>query len=156
MNKTDECIYIGYDSTNFNTYAQGIELADYGHPKVDEGLPQYNLAYGVNQIDSTPLFYQLYDGSVIDNSELEVMIEEANEFGYKHIGFLMDRGYISEKNIKLLRNKGYEYILMMKQNQKICQEIINEYGLKLQSLEGYYIDEHDICGTTVKKETRRC
>lgn len=63
----------------------------------------------------------------------------------------MDRGYISEKNIKLLRNKGYEYILMMKQNQKICQEIINEYGLKLQSLEGYYIDEHDICGTTVKK-----
>lgn len=87
LNKTDECIYIGYDSTNFNTYAQGIELADYGHPKVDEGLPQYNLAYGVNQIDSTPLFYQLYDGSVIDNSELEVMIEEANEFGYKHIGF---------------------------------------------------------------------
>lgn len=152
LNKTNECIYIGYDSTNFNTYAQGIELADYGHPKVDEGLPQYNLAYGVNQIDSTPLFYQLYDGSVIDNSELEVMIEEANEFGYKHMGFLMDRGYISEKNIKLLRNKGYEYILMMKQNQKICQEIIDEYGLKLQSLEGYYIDEHDICGTTVKKE----
>ena len=36
--------------------------------------------------------------------------------------------YISEKNIKALRTKGYEYILMMKQNQRICKEIIEEYG----------------------------
>lgn len=38
MNNTKECIYVGYDSTNFNTNAYGIELADYGHPKVGEGL----------------------------------------------------------------------------------------------------------------------
>ena len=152
MNKTIECIYIGYDSTNFNTSAQGIELADYGHPKVDEGLPQYNLAYAVKQIDSTPLFYELNDGSVIDNTELEIMLEEAKEYGYEKIGILMDRGYISEKNIKMLRNKGYEYILMMKQNQTICQEIIKEYGAAIQSLEGYYISEHEVYGTTVKKE----
>ncbi len=152
MHKTKECIYIGYDSTNFNTNAQGIELADYGHPKVDEGLPQYNLAYAVKQTDSTPLFYELYDGSVIDNTELEIMLEEAKEYGYEKIGLLMDRGYISEKNIKMLRDKGYEYILMMKQNQAICQEIIKEYGAVVQSLEGYYISEHEVYGTTVKKE----
>ena len=64
----------------------------------------------------------------------------------------MDRGYISEKNIKALRAKGYEYILMMKQNQNICQEIIEEYGAAVQSLEGYYIGEHGVYGTTVKKE----
>lgn len=152
MNKTNECIYIGYDSTNFNTNAQGIELADYGHPKVDEGLPQYNLAYAVKQTDSTPLFYELYDGSVIDNTELEIMLEEAKEYGYKKLGLLMDRGYISEKNIKMLRNKGYEYILMMKQNQTICQEIIKEYGAVVQSLEGYYISEHEVYGATVRKK----
>ncbi len=64
----------------------------------------------------------------------------------------MDRGYISEKNIKALRTKGYEYILMMKQNQRICQEIIEEYGAVVQSLEGYYIGEHGVYGTTVKKQ----
>ena len=148
MKNTKECIYVGYDSTNFNTNAYGIELADYGHPKVDEGLPQYNLAYAVNQKDSTPLFYELYDGSVIDNTELEIMLEEAKEFGHEKLGVLMDRGYISEKNIKALRTKGYEYILMMKQNQRICQEIIEEYGAAVQSLEGYYIGEHGVYGTT--------
>ena len=152
MNTTKECIYVGYDSTNFNTNAYGIELADYGHPKVDEGLPQYNLAYAVKQSDSTPLFYELYDGSVIDNTELEIMLEEAKEFGHEKIGILMDRGYISEKNVKALRDKGYEYILMMKQNQKICQEIMEEYGPAVQALEGYYISEHEVYGMTVKKE----
>ncbi|WP_270512266.1 transposase [Holdemanella biformis] len=152
MNNTKECIYVGYDSTNFNTNAYGIELADYGHPKVDEGLPQYNLAYAVNQKDSTPLFYELYDGSVIDNTELEIMLEEAKEYGHEKLGVLMDRGYISEKNIKALRTKGYEYILMMKQNQRICQEITEEYGAAVQSLEGYYIGEHGVYGTTVKKQ----
>lgn len=151
INQTEECIYLGYDSTNFNTHSKGIELADYGHPKVDEGLPQYNLSYSVKQEDSTPLFYELYDGSVIDNTQMQVMVEEARDYGYEKIGFLMDRGYISEKNIKALRRKGYEYIMMLKQNQKICQEIIEEYGLKLQSLEGYYLDEHSLYGTSVKK-----
>ena len=151
INQTEECIYLGYDSTNFNTHSKGIELADYGHPKVDEGLPQYNLSYSVKQEDSTPLFYELYDGSIIDNTQMQVMAEEARDYGYEKIGFLMDRGYISEKNIKALRRKGYEYIMMLKQNQKICQEIIEEYGLKLQSLEGYYLDEHSLYGTSVKK-----
>ena len=61
------CIYIGYDSTNINTCTSGIENADYGHPKIDEGLPQFNLSYAVSQEDSTPRFYELYDGSVVDN-----------------------------------------------------------------------------------------
>ena len=152
INRTEECIYLGYDSTNFNTYSKGIELADYGHPKVDEGLPQYNLSYSVKQEDSTPLFYELYDGSVIDNTQMQVMVEEARDYGYEKIGFLMDRGYISEKNIRALRRKGYEYIMMLKQNQKICQEIIKEYGPTLQSLEGYYLDAHGLYGMSVKKE----
>ena len=81
-------------------------MADYGHPKVDEGLPQYNLAYAVNQKDSTPLFYELYDGSVIDNTELEIMLEEAKEYGHEKLGVLMDRGYISGKEYKGIENKG--------------------------------------------------
>ena len=152
INQTEECIYLGYDSTNFNTHSKGIELADYGHPKVDEGLPQYNLSYSVKQEDSTPLFYELYDGSVIDNTQMQMMVEEAKDYGYKKIGFLMDRGYISEKNIKALRRKGYEYIMMLKQNQRICQEIIEEYRPSLQSLEGYYLDGHGLYGMSVKKE----
>ena len=147
-----ECIYLGYDSTNMNTYASGIELADYGHPKVDEGLPQFNLSYMVSQEDSTPLFYELYEGSIIDNTQLVMMVEKAQEYGYKKVGLLLDRGYISEKNLIKMRSKGYEFILMLKQNQKICQELIQEYGAVIRNMEGFYLSEQDVCGCTVQKK----
>lgn len=150
--KTEEYIYLNYDSTNFNTYATGIELADYGHPKVDEGLPQFNLSYSVRQEDSMPLFYELYDGSVIDNTQLLAMLGLAEEYGYEKIGFILDRGYISKRNVQSMRRKGYSYILMLKGNQNICQEVMKEYGAAVKSLEGYYIEEHDVYGTTVQTQ----
>lgn len=79
-------------------------MADYGHPKVDEGLPQYNLAYAVNQKDSTPLFYELYDGSVIDNTELEIMLEEARVWTRKVRGINGSWIYLG-KEYKGIENK---------------------------------------------------
>lgn len=152
LNHNEDCIYLGYDSTNFNTYSQGIEIADYGHSKVDEGLPQYNLSYALRQEDSRPLFYELYDGSVIDNTQFMIMAETAQMYGYEKIGFLMDRGYVSEKNVRIMRNKGYQYILMLKSNQVICKELISEYGGILSKLEGYYLAEHGVYGMTVKAQ----
>ena len=138
INKDSSCIYINYDSTNFNSYAKGIELTNFGHPKVDEGLPQFNLSYSVRQTDTTPLFYELYEGSINDISQFAWMIEMAKEYGYKKIGFLLDRGYISEKNITKMRKEGYEFILMLKENQNICKEAWLEKSPSLSSLEGYY------------------
>ena len=48
-----------------NTSAKGITLAEYGHPKVDEELPQVNISYATSAIDSKPLFYEIYPGSII-------------------------------------------------------------------------------------------
>ena len=152
MQKKDNFIYIGYDSTNFNSYAHGIELSDYGKPKLDEGLPQINLSYSVRQDDSCPLFYELYDGSINDNAQFVWMAELAKEYGYQNIGFLLDRGYISEKNISAMRMHGYAFILMLKENQMVCQEALEENGALLSTLEGYYIPEHGVYGMTVRKE----
>lgn len=150
MNNVEDYIYLGYDSTNFNTSSDGIELADYGHPKVDEGLPQYNLSYSVRQEDSRPLFYELYDGSVIDNTQLLTMVEAAKDYGYEKIGFLMDRGYVSESNVRKMARNGCQYILMLKSNQTVCQELIKKYGASIKTLEGYFINDHDVYGTTAK------
>ena len=152
LSKTDEKIYVAYDSTNMNSHAYGIEFVEYGHPKIEEGLPQFNLSYSIRQEDSRPLFYELYDGSVNDVTQLSVMLEMAQEYGYKGIGLLMDRGYMSKENIRRMRRKEFDYILMLKEDQPECKELLNEYGPLIKSLEGYYIEEHGVYGKTVKKE----
>lgn len=148
LNQTDS-VYVSYDSTNMNTAARGIEIAEYGHAKKDEDLPQINLAYAIEHSDSTPLFYELYPGSINDVSELKMMIEIADRFGYKDIGFIMDRGYFSAGNIKEMDKKGYRFIMMMKGNQSCVKDAVEEVKIKLRKMEGYYIKEHDVCGTTV-------
>ena len=53
-----EKIYISYDSTNKNSQAGDIEMAEYGHAKENLGVPiiNYSIAYDTNNRE--PLFYE--------------------------------------------------------------------------------------------------
>lgn len=151
MNSGIEEVYISYDSTNMNTCAKGIELAEYGYAKDDDEKTQVNISYVINQENSLPLFYEVYNGSVIDNTQCSYMIEKVKEFGYEKIGVIVDRGYFSKKNIDELRKNDYAFILMVKDNTKSVQEGIAEEGVSLRLNNKYYIPIHRVYGTTIKK-----
>lgn len=148
FNSQCESIYIDYDSTNMNTSAEGIELAEYGHAKVDEDLPQVNLSYAVNHETSVPLFYELYAGSIIDNSQCKHMVEQARDYGYKNIGFILDRGYFCGENIRFFDENGFDFILMMKNNQAKVQKVIDDVRYELKTMSRHYIAEYGVCGMT--------
>lgn len=145
-------IYIAYDSTNMNTVAGNLELSEYGHAKDDDSLPQINLSLGYNLNDNTPLFYELYPGSIIDNYECKKMVERAKSYGCEQVGFILDRGYFSLNNIRYFNENNYNYLLMTKGNAKFIQAILNEYGSNLKNGYSNYIEEHEIYGLTLKKD----
>jgi len=142
-------IYISYDSTNMNTVAEGIEMAEFGHAKEDEGFPQVNLSYAVRQSDAQPLFYEMYPGSIIDNSQCFYMVERAKEYGYRDVGFILDRGYFSSGNIKYFDANGYGFVMMIKADSKIIEEHLRRAMLPLRMNNEYYIPEHGVYGLTV-------
>lgn len=119
-------IYVAYDSTNMNSAAGNLELAEYGHAKDDDELPQVNVSIGYDQIDGVPLFYEIYPGSIIDNTECEKMVERAKAYGCEDIGFILDRGFFSKSNIRYFEENGFDYILMSKGNAKYIQKAIEE------------------------------
>ena len=146
VNSDIKDIYINYDSTNMNTSAKGIALAEYGHPKIDEGLPQVNISYATSAIDSKPLFYEVYPGSIIDNSQFSYMLNKASEYGYKKIGFILDRGYYSQSNINYLDRNKYDFIMMIKNSNPLLKK---EY-LGFEDDIDYFIDNHNVFGKTIK------
>ena len=109
-----ERIYISYDSTNKNSQAGDLDLVEVGHPKENVGAPIFNYSIAFDKTNSIPLFYEAYPGSVVDVSQLQLMLEKANGYGYKHIGFILDRGYFCKENIHFMDRCGYEFIIMMK------------------------------------------
>ena len=60
-------------------------MAEFGHAKDDSGVPQVNISYAVNHDDATPLFYEMYPGSIIDNTQCTYMVDRAKEYGYKNV-----------------------------------------------------------------------
>ena len=143
-------IYVAYDSTNMNTVAGDIEIAEYGKAKDDDSLPQVNVSVGYSQDAQIPLFYELYPGSLIDNTECEKMVERANRYGCEKIGFILDRGYFSKKNLRFFEKMGYDYIMMTKANVQFVQDVLKKNGPALENGYSYYIESHELYGMSEK------
>ena len=75
LNCSSGMVYIGCDSTNFNTEVGNIGIAEFGAAKDDSTKPQVNLAVAVSQRDTTPLYYDLFPGSIIDLTECVQLID---------------------------------------------------------------------------------
>lgn len=142
-------IYISYDSTNMNTKAEGIELAEFGHAKDNPEVEQVNISYAVNHENATPLFYEMYPGSIIDNSQCTHMVDRARECGYKNIGLILDRGYFSIKNIRYFDSKSYDFLMMVKTNSLLVSEKIRENAMPLVTTKAkYFLPGHDVYAVT--------
>lgn len=149
---TSDKIYMSYDGTNINTYGEGIEIADYGHAKDDSEAPIVNIGYAVDQSSGRPLFYDIYPGDNPDTTQLTYMVDQANGYGYKNIGIILDRGYFSADNIKYIIGKKYDLIMMVKTNQKKINDIIVRYRIGIANRMETYIEKHEVYGKTFKEK----
>ena len=145
-----EKIYISYDSTNKNSEAGNIEMVEFGEAKVDVGSPIFNYSIAYDTKNSKPLFYETYLGSIADISQLEYMLGKAKGYGYKNIGFILDRGYFSKGNIRKMDEYGYSFVIMIKGMAKLVNRLVLENKGKFEEERRYSIRKHHVYGITVK------
>ena len=145
-----ERIYVSYDSTNKNCEAGNISMVEYGAAKVDAGFPIFNYAVGYDLNNSEPLMYEKYPGSINDVSQLQFMIEKVKGYGYRKIGFILDRGYFSKENLRYMDNNGFSYIIMVKGCKEFIRDLIREHKGSFESDWGHQISEFGVYGKTVQ------
>ncbi len=117
-------IYLSYDSTNKNSEAGDIDIVEFGKAKDDKGLPVFNLSIAMDKTNRVPLFYEEYPGSVTDVSRFTFMVDKVIEYGYKKIGFILDRGYFSKDNIRYIDENGYTFIIMCKGCKTLVSSLV--------------------------------
>ena len=143
-------IYLSYDSTNKNCQAGDIDLLEHGNAKTDVSLPIFNYSVACDSANREPLFYELYPGSINDISQLTCMIDKAHGYGYRNIGFILDRGYFSKANLEYMEKNGYSFLIMVKGMKDFIREIVIENQGSFENSRGKYIDRYDLYGTTVR------
>lgn len=147
-----EKIYISYDSTNKACQAGDIEIAEYGHPKDGKEYPVFNYSVAYDRNNREPLFYEEYPGSIVDVAQLQIMLEKAKGYGYKNVGFILDRGYFSKSNIKFMDKNGYDFIIMVKGMKDLIRELILEKRGSFEEVRGNCIRQYKTYGTTIERK----
>ena len=147
-----ERIYISYDSTNKNCQAGDIEIVEYGHAKDDEGKPIFNYSMAYDTTNKEPLFYEEYPGSITDVSQLEYMIGKAKGYGYRRIGFILDRGYFSKKNLDYLEECKYNFVIMLKGMANLVKDLVKKNKGTFEHKRINNIDEYGVYGITIKRK----
>ena len=86
-----------------------------------------------------------------DVSQLICMIDKAHGYGYRNIGFILDRGCFSKKNLAYMDQNGYSFLIMVKGMKDFSRDTIEENQGDFENSRGRYIDRYDVYGTTVKR-----
>jgi transposase len=147
-----ERIYFSYDSTNKNCQAGDIEMAEYGRAKADPRLPIFNYAIAYGTKNREPLFYEEYPGSINDVSQLQYMLGKASGYGYRKVGFILDRGYFSKGNIEYMDRCGYNFVIMVKGMASFVNQLVMENKGRFEKKRIYNISDYRVYGMTVKKK----
>ena len=147
-----EKIYISYDSTNKYCQAGDIELAEFGHSKDGKDYPIFNYAVAYDRTNREPLFYEEYPGSIVDMAQLQIMLEKAKGYGYRNVGFILDRGYFSKANLRFMDKNGYDFVIMVKGMRSLIRDLILEKRGTFEEVRANSIRQYKTYGTTIKRQ----
>lgn len=84
---------------------------------------------------------------------------KAGGYGYRNVGFILDRGYFSKENIHYMDKCGYEFIIMMKGMKELVKSLVLEVKGTFEEDRKYSIRDYKVSGITVKnsfiRQTKR-
>ena len=145
-------IYVSYDSTNKNSQAGDISFVEFGNAKDDKGLPIVNIGVATEVTNQIPLFYDPFCGSINDVSQFECFVNKAMSYGYQDVGFILDRGYFSRKNIEYMDEHGFSFVMMVKGCRKLVHSIVDEKRDTFEAKSEHAMRAHDLSGTTSRRK----
>lgn len=138
---------LAFDSTNQNTASNRISLAEFGHAKIKENLPDINTAMFVDEMTGIPLFYEHFYGSILDKSQTPFTLEKAQDLGFQKLFLVMDRGYCSRSAIMSLKDLNFS--VMCPDTLTLTSELIATYSQKIINKEEFYISDEDAYGVHI-------
>jgi transposase len=151
VNHRTEQEYIAYDVTSISTYSKGIEYAEWGYNRDKEEIPQLNIGMYYGESSGLPVYYNIYSGSISDKSELVFMLENTERLGIKNIRFVLDRGFVTEENIRYMNERGYPFIVPLPASRQETVKLIGQVQDCMRNSKNW-IEFHELYGTAMEYE----
>ena len=117
-----------YDVTSISSYAQQMSSVERGYNRDGENLAQFNLGMFCDEHSKTPLYYNRYNGSLTDKTNLSYVLANANAVGIKRVKMVVDGGFGGEECFTNLRDLCDSFIVGLPPHLKESQSILASHG----------------------------
>jgi transposase len=143
--------YIAYDVTSISTSAQDIDIAEWGHNRDGDNMQQINLGMYYGESSKIPVYYNVYNGSVPDKTCLSFMLENAKSLGICNVRYVMDRGFMTEPNLKYMHENTMPFIIPMPMSMLEAKQLFDECMKEIRT-SGNWINKHEIYGHVYRRD----
>jgi transposase len=113
-----------YDVTSVSSYSKTMTDIEYGYKRDKEGLPQFNLGMFCCETSKLPLYYNRYNGSLTDKTNLSYVFANAESVGLKKIKLILGGGIISEEYFISLNKSCNAFTIGIPTHLDIAKEMI--------------------------------
>ena len=147
--------YIALDITSVSSYSKNIECLEWGYNRDGEDLPQANICMLFGEKSQLPIYQTFYSGSLCDVSTLETTLAEFSAItDTKDIILIMDKGFYSEKNVRMLLDKkggrNYKFILPVSFSSNFAKNLTDTVREGIDSIENVIFSHGSIIRGTHK------
>ena len=126
-----------HDTTSISTHG-ALELAEFGHNRDGERLPQVNLCLVADKKTGLPLHYRIVPGSVPDVRTLTTTSETLKALGLKSFSYSLDRGFYSGSNVAKMLEEGLGFTIGVPLSTRIAKDALRKSASTLRSLKSAF------------------
>jgi hypothetical protein len=134
-----------YDVTSISSYAQQMPTVERGYNRDGENLAQFNLGMFCNETSKTPIYYNRYNGSLTDKTNLSYVLANAEAVGIKHVKMVVDGGFMDKGCLTSLHDLCNAFIVGLPAHLKESQNILTSYGANINNYANELIVPHTFC-----------
>ncbi|MCL2631949.1 MAG: transposase [Coriobacteriia bacterium] len=133
--------HIAYDVTSISTHSSSLQKAEWGHNRDGESLLQLNIGMFYGMASGLPLYYTLYNGSIVDKSHLSHMMGDADELGIDDVGFVFDKEFVTESNLAYMQEASLRFLAPCPPSRKDARSLIMRIGSGIKDPANWMADE---------------
>jgi transposase len=117
-----------YDVTSISSYARQMPSVERGYNRDGEDLAQFNIGMFCNESSKTPIYYNRYNGSLTDKTNLSCVLANARAVGIDRVKMVLDGGFGGDECFASLSNLCNSFIIGLPSYLKESQSILASYG----------------------------
>ena len=134
-----------YDVTSISSYARQMPAVERGYNRDGEDIAQFNLGMFCDEASKIPVYYNCYNESLTDKTNLSYVLTNDEAVGIKRVKMVVDGGFLDKECLASLSKLCSTFIVGLPTHLKESQSILADHGGNVENYANQLDVPHTFC-----------